>query len=173
MSAISAAATSVGNIVSAHNQQIMARTTAAGAITTTALSVINGLSLQLAANALYRVEGWIVYSGTNAGVGFGILTSTVTFSVANGMLQGAMNALNTDTNLSTLNHYVGTFNSTTPGNSILLSMTNTAGAALPVKFEGMFGTLLAGSFDMAGRVSATGQTLTVMAGSYIRAWKIA
>lgn len=139
--------------------------TAQGISSTAAAGIaISGLSLSLAAAGIYQVEGIIMYQ-TSVLDAFGISFTFPAMAQAAGAVVGAA------TNSQLTSVIRGTFDAG-GSNSIVFSVIVSAVSVFVAKLDALLNVSAAGTFQANARVSAAANPTNILAGSYLRAYKI-
>ena len=125
---------------------------------------VSGLSISVAAGGIYQVDGKIMYR-MSAADALGIILNFPAMVFAAGTVKGS----NLLTQLTSV--VVGTFDEGASNSvifSAIMSTTSTAIATL----DAIFNVSAAGTIQLNARVSATANPVSVLAGSYLRAYRI-
>lgn len=156
-----------------HNTKLVADTQP---ISSTGLLDISGLVYTVSTNGIYRVQGCVMYSISGAGVtkvglsspGCGSMFGAAWGDVTTGSGAGGG---------TTAREAGGYFNfkSTAAGNSIIFSAgtSQATGIIHGVSIDFLMASAVAGTFALMAAVSATTTPITILAGSYIRVYKLA
>jgi len=140
----------------------------------TALVKISGLSMSVAAAGIYQVEGFIMHAMSGSSTwGFAMSTSAATFT--NAALRWLGNISVVAAGVSGLNSNVavaGWFNQAGFG-SVTVSAIGGAGANLGMELRGVVGISTAGGTLQLKVKAGVSGVVTIKAGSYLRAYKIA
>jgi hypothetical protein len=169
-SAASAAATSVGNLLSAHNIQV-AYVSVGASITQVALARISGLDASVAISGLYYWDAIVLYTVSAAQpVRFGISFPPMAVAAIRFQTQISVVATGGSVTQSTVNLGVGWGGADASG-SILLSLVGQT-SALPVYMDGMFlVSTVAGSVNIMAGASTTNGVM-ILRGSFLRLYRI-
>lgn len=135
-------------------------------------SRISGLSISCAAGAVYKLEGMIMLS-ISAGTQhrLALSTSATTFKHAAGFWDG-MISIGPAFNAST-QAYQGRWNQGSFGSVSYSAVAGTAGVVYGIKLNGVIATsTTGGTIQIKALASAAAAPLTILQGSYVRAFKI-
>lgn len=176
--------TTVGSVTSAEFAALASTVSAGGGllhmvadlqgISATGLTDISGLSITFATNGSYQIHAHVMYSVSGAGnTRFGISTPGATHT--HGMILGDVSgATPGGVPFSSARGAGGFFNFTSAGNSVIFSTASavTTGDVHGVIMEALVVSATAGSFKLMAAVSATTVPMTIIPGSFIRAYRI-
>lgn len=158
------------------NRKVMMLTTSVGISATTfasANSKISGLSVSCAANAVYQIEGLLIFNMSVANTyKFALSNTNTTFKHAAGIWDGAISiAANQVSNNSTIQR--GAWNQGSFGSVMLSAVAATTGTLL-AKVDGIIATSTTGGIiQVKALASATTSPINILQGSMIKAFKIA
>lgn len=192
VSAVSAAVTSVNNRISAISTNVTSVTNllsvmsaglggmqmkvVAGTQTLSAATKISGLSLSVAANGIYQVEGMIIHAmSVVSSFGFGISTSAATFVNAAYRWIGNLSVVSTGTGISGITNTftgIGYGNESAFGAYTYSALAGTATTNMQTELRGVIAISTAGGTLQLKAKGGTGNDLLIKAGSYVRAYKI-
>lgn len=140
--------------------------------TSAALAKISGLSISLAANGLYQIQGAIIASGAST-IGFAVSTSGATYTHAALRWIAQLSTANTfgASALSGTNTQIGQFDNAGFG-SITLSGLAGTGVRLTTLDGIIVVSTTGGTIQIKAKGGATNAVNNIMKGSYIRAHRI-
>ena len=132
--------------------------------TAAAGAAISGLSVSVAAAGIYQIQGQINYQMSVADA-FGISFTFPAMVNAAATIYGA-NATGVSAPLT------AAFNEDASNSIVYSAVVATAASTIYARFDGLFNVSAAGTIQANARVSAAAKPANVLAGSYIRAYKI-
>lgn len=134
-------------------------------------SKISGLSISMSAGGVYHLDGMILLSNAATLYRFGLSTSATTFQQAAGIWRGIISIAPTTVSGNSVAQ-TGTWNQGSFG-SVSFSAIGTTGIVLGATLTGVVVTsTTGGNIQVKALASAAATAITILKGSYIKAFKI-
>lgn len=152
--------------------------TNAQVISATAFTKISGLSLSIAANAGYRVEGQVLFTTSIlTGTAFGfVYPGNNQVSTGSMRMECVQSVIVAQINLTSANYSLGRIGQAQMSTAATTNISLLGGASGGVTHEldilGYVNVTSAGVIELMAKQSATGGGVQILPGSYLRAYKI-
>jgi len=143
-------------------------------VSAAALTKISGLSVSVAANGVYQITGYLMHTGSALSVfGFGLSVETGTLKVATGGWKGNLSVVAAVSVAISVTHMqMGYWNEASFG-SVSYSATCSVPGTLGTQLDGIVAMSTTGGKIQLQVKSGGSGVITIRAGSYVRAYKIA